>query len=251
MAFAESGGNTMKSEPALPVGPSKHLIGGAGRGGRYHPLLKRPLLLARGKGSASGMWTAREYIDFFTGSGGQLSGPWPPRPSARRSRDALDVGSSATARQSITPNWPPWCRPPCRVRRRFRFANSGTRPPWVAIRNRARLCQETENPEIRGPLPRRARLPWWNCSGRGRRYPRGRDGRAPLPDSDGMPDPWPTSSWSFRSNDLDAFERAVAAHRHELAAVIIEPSRTHGLHPRRSRLFSRGAGGSAPSRTSS
>ena len=58
----------MKSEQ-LFESAKRHLIGGGGAGGRYHPLLKHPLYLSRGKGSRFWDVDGKEYIDFFTGSG--------------------------------------------------------------------------------------------------------------------------------------------------------------------------------------
>jgi glutamate-1-semialdehyde 2,1-aminomutase len=63
---------------------------------------------------------------------------------------------------------------------------------------------------------------WWNCSA-GVGAIRADGTVAPLPDSDGMPDAIADLVVVVPFNDLPAFEHAVAAHRHELAAVIVEP----------------------------
>jgi len=51
----------MKSQQLFEAA-QQHLIGGAGAGGRYHPLLKRPLYLARGKGSRFWDVDGKEYM---------------------------------------------------------------------------------------------------------------------------------------------------------------------------------------------
>src|SRR5574337_1132929 len=80
----------MKSDQ-LYESAQRHLVGGAGAGGRYHPLLKRPLYLARGRGSRFWDVDGMEYIDFFTGSGANFLGHDHPAINAAI-RQALEVG---------------------------------------------------------------------------------------------------------------------------------------------------------------
>jgi glutamate-1-semialdehyde 2,1-aminomutase len=63
---------------------------------------------------------------------------------------------------------------------------------------------------------------WYNCSA-GVGAVRDDGTVTPLPDSDGMPDAMTDLVVVVPFNDLSAFERAVVAHRDELAAVIMEP----------------------------
>ncbi|HSB80008.1 MAG TPA: aminotransferase class III-fold pyridoxal phosphate-dependent enzyme, partial [Candidatus Methylomirabilis sp.] len=80
----------MRSQELYEVA-QRHLIGGAGAGGRYHPLLRRPLYLARGKGSRFWDVDGQEYIDFSTGSGANFLGHDHPAITAAI-RQALEVG---------------------------------------------------------------------------------------------------------------------------------------------------------------
>jgi glutamate-1-semialdehyde 2,1-aminomutase len=63
---------------------------------------------------------------------------------------------------------------------------------------------------------------WYNCSA-GVGALRADGTVAPLPDSDGIPEGMTDHIVVVPFNDLAAFERAVAAHAHELAGVIMEP----------------------------
>jgi len=210
----------MKSEQ-LYQSAQQHLIGGAGAGGRYHPLLKRPLYLARGKGSRFWDVDGKEYIDFFTGSGANFLGHGHPAIS-QAVRDALDVGVICNGETEYHSQLAALVSAAVPCAEKVRFANSGTEATMGAIRIARGYARKPKILKFEGHFHGMHDYLWWNCSA-GVGAIREDGTVAPLPDSDGMPDAMADLVVVVPFNDLDAFERAVAAHRHELAAVIIEP----------------------------
>jgi glutamate-1-semialdehyde 2,1-aminomutase len=210
----------MKSEQ-LYQSAQQHLIGGAGAGGRYHPLLKRPLYLARGKGSRFWDVDGKEYIDFFTGSGANFLGHGHPAIS-QAVRDALDVGVICNGETEYHSRLAALVSAAVPCAEKVRFANSGTEATMGAIRIARGYARKPKILKFEGHFHGMHDYLWWNCSA-GVGAIREDGTVAPLPDSDGMPDAMADLVVVVPFNDLDAFERAVAAHRHELAAVIMEP----------------------------
>ena len=156
----------------------RHLIGGAGAGGRYHPLLKRPLYLARGHGSRFWDVDGKEYIDFFTGSGANFLGH--DHPAIRAAiQQALEVGVICNGETEYHSRLAEMISEAVPCAEKVRFANSGTEATMGAIRIARGYTAEAQDPQVRGPLPRHARLPLVQLLGRGRRGARGRHGRAP------------------------------------------------------------------------
>jgi len=210
----------MKSEQ-LYQSAQQHLIGGAGAGGRYHPLLKRPLYLARGKGSRFWDVDGKEYIDFFTGSGANFLGHGHPAIN-QAIREALEVGVICNGETEYHSQLAALVAAAVPCAEKIRFANSGTEATMGAIRIARGYARKPKILKFEGHFHGMHDYLWWNCSaGVG---PIRADGTvAPLPDTDGIPESLADLVVVVPFNDLDAFERAVAAHRHELAAVIMEP----------------------------
>ena len=210
----------MKSEQ-LYQSAQQHLIGGAGAGGRYHPLLKRPLYLARGKGSRFWDVDGKEYIDFFTGSGANFLGH--DHPAIRRAiHEALDVGVICNGETEYHSQLAGLVSEAVPCAEKVRFANSGTEATMGAIRIARGYARKPKILKFEGHFHGMHDYLWWNCSA-GVGVIREDGTVAPLPDSDGMPDAMADLVVVVPFNDLAVFERAVAAHRHELAAVILEP----------------------------
>jgi glutamate-1-semialdehyde 2,1-aminomutase len=210
----------MKSEQ-LYQSAQQHLIGGAGAGGRYHPLLKRPLYLARGKGSRFWDVDGKEYIDFFTGSGANFLGH--DHPAIKRAiHEALDVGVICNGETEYHSQLATLVSDAVPCAEKVRFANSGTEATMGAIRIARGYARKPKILKFEGHFHGMHDYLWWNCSA-GVGAIREDGTVAPLPDSDGMPDAMADLVVVVPFNDLAAFERAVAAHRHELAAVILEP----------------------------
>ncbi len=199
----------------------RHLIGGAGAGGRYHPLLKRPLYLARGKGSRFWDVDGKAYIDFFTGSGANFLGHAHPAIMAAI-REALDVGVICNGETEYHARLAEMVAEAVPCAEKIRFANSGTEATMGAIRIARGYTGKPKILKFEGHFHGMHDYLWYNCaSGVGALR---EDGTvAPLPDSAGIPDGMAEFVVVVPFNDAAAFERAVAAHGHELAAVIVEP----------------------------
>jgi len=210
----------MKGEQ-LYASAQKHLIGGGGAGGRYHPLLKRPLYLSRGKGSRFWDVDGKEYIDFFTGSGANFLGHDHPAIAAAI-RQALEVGVICNGETEYHSRLADLVAEAVPCAEKIRLANSGTEATLGAIRIARGFAKKPKILKFEGHFHGMHELIWYNCAtapGEVRS-----DGTiAPLPDTDGMPAAFGDLVVVVPFNDPDAFTRAVAAHGKDLAAVIIEP----------------------------
>jgi len=210
----------MRSEE-LYRAAQRHYVGGGNAGGRYHPLLKRPVYLERGKGSRFWDVDGKEYIDFFTGSGANFLGHDHPAIVAAIRR-ALEVGVICNGETEHHGRLAELVAEAVPCAEMIRLANSGTEATLGAIRI-ARAC--TGKPKIlkfEGHFHGMHELAWYNCS-----TPPGEvraDGTiAPVPDTDGMPAALANLVVVVPFNDPAALESALRAHGSELAAVIVEP----------------------------
>lgn len=210
----------MKSDQ-LFESAQRHLIGGAGAGGRYHPLLKRPLYLARGKAARFWDVDGKEYLDFFTGSGANFLGHAHPAINDAI-REALEVGVICNGETEYHSRLAAMVAEAVPCAQKVRFANSGTEATMGAIRIARGYTGKPKILKFEGHFHGMHDYLWYNCSA-GVGALRADGTVAPLPDSAGMPDAMAELVVVVPFNDLAAFERAVAAHRHELAAVIVEP----------------------------
>ena len=210
----------MKSEE-LQTQAQKHLVGGVGAGGRFHPLLGRALYFSRAHGSR--MWDVdgNEYIDFFTGSGANFLGHDHPvmREAIER---ALEFGLICNGDTEYHARLADLVSEAVPCAEKLRFANSGTEATLAAIRIARAYTGKQKILKFEGHFHGMHEFLWFNCAaGVGET---GRDGTvAPLPDSEGIPPSMADLLVVVPFNDPDAFTRAVRAHRDELAAVIVEP----------------------------
>ena len=210
----------MKSE-RLYESAQQHLIGGAGAGGRYHPLLKRPLYLSRGQGGRFWDVDGKEYIDFFTGSGANFLGHNHPAIN-QAIREALDVGVICNGETEYHSQLAALVSEAVPCAEKVRFANSGTEATMGAIRIARGYAKKPKILKFEGHFHGMHDYLWWNCAA-GVGAIREDGTVAPLPDSDGMPEALADLVLVVPFNDLVAFERAVSVHGSELAAVIVEP----------------------------
>ncbi len=210
----------MKSQQLFEAA-QKHLIGGAGAGGRYHPLLGRPLYLARGKGSRFWDVDGKEYLDFFTGSGANFLGHDHPAITAAI-RQALDVGVICNGETAYHSQLADLIAEAVPCAEKVRFANSGTEATLGAIRIARGFTGKPKILKFEGHFHGMHDYLWYNCA-TALGDPRPDGTIDPIPDSDGMPAALADLILVVPFNDPGAFEKAVAIHRDELAAVILEP----------------------------
>lgn len=199
----------------------QHMIGGAGAGGRYHPLLKRPLYLARGRGSRFWDVDGREYIDFFTGSGANFLGHDHPGIKAAI-QQALEVGVICNGETEYHSRLADMVADAVPCAEKIRLANSGTEATMGAIRIARGYAKKPKILKFEGHFHGMHDYLWYNCAA-GVGALRDDGTVAPLPDSDGMPDLLSELIVVVPFNDIGLFEKAIKAHKDELAAVIIEP----------------------------
>ncbi len=211
----------MRKSDQLFASAQEHLIGGAVAGGRYNPLLKRPLYLTHGQGSRFWDVDGNEYIDFFTGSGATFLGHNHPAIRAALEQ-ALEIGMIANAETEYHSELAELIFDAVPSAEKIRLQNSGTEATLGAIRVARAYTGKPKILKFEGHFHGMHDYLWYNCStelGDLRD-----DGTvAPMPDTDGMPEALSDLIVVVPFNDIDAFSSAIEAHRHELAAVILEP----------------------------
>ena len=210
----------MKSDE-LFAEAQKHLIGGVGAGGRFHPLLGHALYFSRGRGSRVWDVDGKEYIDFFTGSGANFLGH--DHPAIREAIEkALEVGIICNGETEFHLRLAELVSEAVPCAEKIRFANSGTEATMGAIRIARAHTGKPKILKFEGHFHGMHDYLWFNCSaGVGKIR---EDGTiTPLPDSAGMPQALADLIVVVPFNDIDAFARGVRAHKDELAAVIMEP----------------------------
>jgi len=199
----------------------QHYIGGGNAGGRYHPLLKRPLYLARGRGARFWDVDGKEYIDLFTGSGANFLGHDHPAIS-NAIRQALEIGVICNGETEHHSRLARLVAEAVPCAEKIRLANSGTEATLGVIRIARAFTKRSKILKFEGHFHGMHELIWYNCAA-----PPGAvraDGTiAPVPDTDGMPDSLADLVVVVPFNDPAAFEAALQAHASELAAVILEP----------------------------
>jgi glutamate-1-semialdehyde 2,1-aminomutase len=210
----------MRSEQ-LYQSAQRHYIGGGNAGGRYHPLLKRPVYLQRGKAGRFWDVDGKEYIDFFTGSGANFLGHDHPAISAAI-RQALEVGVICNGETEYHGRLADLIADAVPCAEKIRLANSGTEATLGAVRIARGFTGKPKILKFEGHFHGMHELTWFNCA-----TPPGEvraDGTiAPVPDTDGMPAPLADLVLVVPFNDPAAFETALRTHGDELAAVILEP----------------------------
>jgi glutamate-1-semialdehyde 2,1-aminomutase len=199
----------------------QYLIGGVNAGGRYNPLLKRPLYIARGEGARFWDVDGKEYIDFFTGSGANFLGHHHPA-IVQAIKDALDVGAICNAETAYHARLAQMVAEAVPCAERIRLANSGTEATMAAIRIARGYTSRPKILKFEGHFHGMHDYLWFNCATRPGEV-RADGTIEPIPDSDGIPAAMADLVVVVPFNDPEAFAAAVAAHKDEMAAVILEP----------------------------
>jgi glutamate-1-semialdehyde 2,1-aminomutase len=205
----------------LGAAAGKHLVGGVGAGGRFHPLLGRALYVARGCGSRIWDVDGKEYLDFFTGSGANFLGHGHPAIRAAIEQ-ALEIGIICNGETEYHSRLADVVAEAVPCAEKVRYANSGTEATMAAIRIARAYTGKPRILKFEGHFHGMHDYLWYNCSG-GAGAVRGDGTIAPRAESDGMPAATAEMILVVPFNDPDAFDRAVRAHQDELAAVIMEP----------------------------
>jgi glutamate-1-semialdehyde 2,1-aminomutase len=210
----------MKSEE-LFCAAQKHMVGGVGAGGRYHPLLGHAVYVTRGRGSRFWDVDGKEYIDFFTGSGANFLGH--DHPAIRKAiQEALEVGIICNGETEFHSQLADLISAAVPCAEKVRFANSGTEATMAAIRIARAYTGKPKILKFEGHFHGMHDYLWYNCAA-GVGETRTDGTIAPLPDSDGMPAALADLILVAPFNNLEVFDQIIRSHRDELAAVIMEP----------------------------
>ncbi len=210
----------MKSDE-LFAEAQKHLIGGVGAGGRFHPLLSRPVYFSRGRGSHLWDVDGKRYIDFFTGSGANFLGH--DHPAIRKAiQKALDIGIICNGETEYHARLAGLVSEAVPCAEKVRFANSGTEATMGAIRIARSFTKKCKILKFEGHFHGMHDYLWHNCSsGAGEIR---EDGTiTPFPESAGVPEALADLVVVLPFNDITTFARVVRAGKGEFAAVIMEP----------------------------
>ncbi len=211
----------MKQGEKLYERAQEHLIGGAVAGGRYNPLIERPLYVARAEGSRFWDVDGKEYIDFFTGSGATFLGHNHPTINAAIT-EALKVGIICNGETEYHSELANWIADAVPCAEKCRLQNSGTEATMGAIRIARAYTGREKILKFEGHFHGMHDYLWFNCSS----APETTEADGTLTthaETAGVPECLHSLVVVVPFTDEDAFVGAVDAHAGELAAVILEP----------------------------
>jgi glutamate-1-semialdehyde 2,1-aminomutase len=199
----------------------KYMVGGVNAGGRYDSLWGRPFLVTRGEGCLVWDVDGNEYIDFSQASGCMIHGY--NHPAIQRAiHEAVDVGAYCNQEHE---QHHVLAKKLCEIipcAERVRLSNTGTEVTMGAIRLARAYTGKTKILKFEGHFHGMHDYVFFNWqTPLSEPLP---DGQIPLAtDSDGVPPELAELLLVIPFNDLEVLERAVRAHKDELAAIIVEP----------------------------
>jgi glutamate-1-semialdehyde 2,1-aminomutase len=199
----------------------RFLVGGVAASARYNPSLGRPLMVQRGAGARIWGVDGKEYIDYCLSHGATFLGY--DHPATRKAIEwALDLGvvcGYETEHQARVAEL--LCRViPCAEL--VRFSNSGTEATQVAIRLARAHTHREKILKFEGHF--HGLHDYMLYSAHSQPLPLV-DGTyvPPTVESEGVPEAIRDLVIVIPWNDLEALERALREHGHEIAGVICEP----------------------------
>jgi glutamate-1-semialdehyde 2,1-aminomutase len=189
------------------------LAGGVSASMRMHPYLGQPFYVSRGEGPYVFDTVGRRYIDFNGSNGAALLGHHHPAMTEAVQR-GLDMGTIAAAETEFHQELATMISEIVPSAERVRFASTGSEVTLVAIRlarhatGRSKILKFTGHfhgltePFLFKPDQEESDV---------------------VPASGGVPEAYGADCLIVRWNDAEAFERALAEHTGQIAAVICEP----------------------------
>ena len=199
----------------------KYMVGGVNAGGRYDALWGRPFLVQRGEGSRIWDIDGNEYLDFSQASGCMIHGYRHPR-IQQALHEAVDLGTYCNQESE---HHHVLARKLCEMvpcAERVRLSNTGTEATMGAIRLARAYTGKAKILKFEGHFHGMHDYVFFNWQ-TPLSDPRPDGLIAPAADSDGIPPMLADLLLVIPFNDLDILERVVAAHKDELAAIILEP----------------------------
>lgn len=209
----------------------KYLIGGTSAGGRYHPVLGRPLYIEKASGSRLYDIDGNEYIDYHNSAGSAFFGYNHPR-LRKAVEKSLEMGFFLNFETEYHHQLAKMLCDIFPSAERVRLSNTGTEVTMAAIRLARNHTGRDKIIKFEGHFHGMNELIWFNHSERGKMDKYGEV--KSIPDSAGIPSTFGELVIVIRFNDIEAFEYAVKKYKGEVAAVIMEPiSYNCGCYPAR------------------
>lgn len=189
------------------------LAGGVSASMRMHPYLGRPFYLSRGDGPYVFDVEGRRYIDFNGSNGASLLGHHHPATTAAVQR-GLDLGTIAAAETEFHQQLATMISEIVPAAERVRFASTGSEVTLVAVRLARHATGRTKILKFAGHFHGLTE-PFL--------FKPDQAATGVVPSSGGVPELYGTDCLIVPWNDAAAFERTLAEHTGEIAAVICEP----------------------------
>lgn len=197
------------------------MTGGVSAGGRYHPSLKKPLLLDSAHGCIMRDVDGQDWIDYHSCSGATLLGF--DHPAIRKAvLESVDRGFFINFESPFHERFAALISRMVPSAEKVRLANSGTEATLAALRLARDFTGRKKFIKFEGHFHGMHEFVFYNWHNRlGAVKPSGEIEK--VWDTAGMVSETDELLVIIPFNDIGAFEKAVAAHRGELAGVILEP----------------------------
>ncbi|MCC6790216.1 MAG: aspartate aminotransferase family protein [Thermomicrobiales bacterium] len=192
------------------------LAGGVSASMRLHPYLGKPLYVSRGEGAYLYGLDGKRYIDFNMSNGAALLGH--DHPGVKQAvLQGVEMGIICAAETPFHEQLAARMVEIIPAAERVRFSSVGSEVTLVALRIARNATGRTKYLKFDGHFHGLTE-PWLL------KHADALDPESPIvPSSGGVPASEADDVLMTAWNDVEAFERAIAAHGHELAAVICEP----------------------------
>lgn len=199
----------------------KYFVGGGSAGGRFNSTIQQPLYLDHADGSRIYDVNGKEYIDYHTGSGAAFFGHNHPRLRAAAEK-AMDLGFFMNFETPYHTELAKLYQKMFPCAEMIRLSNTGTEVTMAAERVARAYTGKDIIIKMEGHFHGMHELIWFNHNGaRGEIHA---DGTVEnIPDTAGMPKCFSEVVRNVPFNEFDALEKAVAANKGNVAAVMMEP----------------------------
>jgi glutamate-1-semialdehyde 2,1-aminomutase len=208
-------------KPALYNQAKQYMVGGVSAGGRYHPALKRPLFLESAVGSRLIDIEGNEWIDYHSSSGSAFLGY--NHPEIKKALEAcIEKGFFLNFETEYHAELASLICDMVPSAQKVRICNSGTEATLAAIRVARAHTGKDKIIKFEGHFHGMHEFVFYNWhSHLGKQTENGTV--RPVQDTAGIPGIMDDLLIVIPFNDIEIFKKTVAAHKDELAGVIMEP----------------------------
>jgi glutamate-1-semialdehyde 2,1-aminomutase len=202
----------LANSPEELADDARHVLaGGVSASMRVHPYLGRPLYFVRGEGAILTDSEGKQYLDFNMSNGATMLGHG-NEATTRAVAEGLALGTIAAAETQYHVQLARTLTEIIPSAERVRFASTGSEVTLVAVRLARHVTGRSKLLKFDGHFHGLTE-PFLFKSG----------DSGSVPSSGGVPEHWAQDVVMVPFNDTDAFDAAIAEHRGEIAAVIVEP----------------------------